>query len=1282
MKSKLLLFFSCLAMGALVACDGLGGLVPDGGGSNGDSSGQQGGGIGLPDTMEQAFNKFYQLGKEQGFEVTFNSVGEDDSGQTVRESDTVGFKNDVLWIQGESAYKELNSGLEYYQYDTQKQSYEYQGSVQYSLQTIAQQFTSQFYAGYQYVSSAQGSLTDVKDVTVAGRAAKEYTFAYTALDAVGTLKLVFDNQTGITLKIYGTAATGSETSSAEFEVTSFKVGGQVTVPTLHKDNGGGQGGEGGEGGETTNVFSNKLLMYVSNENYNVFNGSQLALFSDGKFELVFYENAYLVVMFGEYTVAATNTSAALSAKKVYKEQGKQYSDINQSWTLSYASGGYTLQVTSTGKVNYMASAVPPTHADIPSEGGQGGHGETGEESRFVDKKFDCFRDNGATMYANSSICIFQDGTFELSFKENNKLVVYLGEYDINEADTVATLSVKKVYKEQTSSYTVMSQSWSFAFVNEIYTLTISASVKVDYEPSNGQPVHADIPNDPNGNAGQEDQRFIVSGEVWASMIEEADIVKMNSNFQAMVTSSDNQGGYTKYQFDNGKVRVESKSADGTYEYYYEYTDSGNYYYYQDNYAAWIKENNPLGSNIGTFNNSLGIIRVPFNKVTYSKDSHEYVCSSWQDQYGDTYQNVHIGFEDGNLHKISYTHWGIYRETECMLYGSTTVTLPQEGGGNHPTQEQLDDLVRNKVYVYDSALDNDHQLSADTLNSYFSGNKISFFTDNSVELTYQRVVDYATGTVQQSVMTLIGTYQVQEDTQLEGKNYIRLNIDKVVIDGYLKQENVNETMRVLVKPNENQVTIWEYDSSVSLATYYALNSSARPEHVSYETEPPAEAKWPADDIAAKLRQLEINVTLPAPYNNDDNIVSVTDVIDGETLKIEITLVSQYAAMAEFYGYIAEDNADFVMDYVNTNIENGLLVYTNKAKDVRLTLAWTEGSSVVSIVVSKIVVSGYPSDDIVAYFRTNNIQGALPSLEMENVSYNFNASEGLLSMTPLGENTAQNIKDTIDSILLRNGFKVIYMEDYYGNLNPMYIDRSYNYFVSVCDSYFGDGDVWAMIGPADEEMKSQVFFEYPEQLINSSYAAGVRDALPSFAIDGAVYSFFEMDEGYELEIFIQQSMDAEKLVTELGGRLEGAGYVESEGVYTSANGQILVSLSTLQDKVICVDIQYVFEEADVVYTLVNTNDWDITGDHAQLYAYVWDNKGNSEWIPLEQNEDGTFTVEISNVYIGIKIVRFAPESEIDWAGGPDGSVNEGVIIWNQTGDIKLNGLGGRVEFFLEG
>ena len=197
------------------------------------------------------------------------------------------------------AYKKADTTLEMYEYDATKQSYEYQVSVteseQTSLDLILKNFSSVFYAGYEYASTqGMGSFTSKKDVTFLTRPATEYTLAYSDGVNQASLNIIFDNATGITLKIYAAASSSSDGSSAEYEVTSFAIGNAVIVPTLNKSSGQGGEGQGGEGqGGQTDVdyFNNKLLMYTSHENAPDYVNSQLGLFADGKFELKSFQMA-------------------------------------------------------------------------------------------------------------------------------------------------------------------------------------------------------------------------------------------------------------------------------------------------------------------------------------------------------------------------------------------------------------------------------------------------------------------------------------------------------------------------------------------------------------------------------------------------------------------------------------------------------------------------------------------------------------------------------------------------------------------------------------------------------------------------------------------------------------------------------------------------------------------------------------------------------------------------------------------------------------------------------
>lgn len=1277
MKKKFLTLITVLTVGALTACSGPELPIK----SNEEGANSESEQIKLPNTMDEAINKLYELGRTKGFEITFATAGEDDEGNDILDSTTIGFKSDIFWVDEDSAYKKVDNTLELYEYNPTTEVYDFESAIQeneqLSFDYLIKTLTGSLYVGYQIAGDQSvGFISAEKDVKFLGRDAKEYTFSYASVEVQANVTLVFDNETGVTLKVAASAVTMTDASSAEYEVTSFKVGDAVRVPTLNKSSSGEQGGE----GETAN-FSNIKLAYVSHTNANIYVDSTLSLFSDGSFELVFLQNGYAVIFIGTYTVNSDSTMANLVATSVYKEQSKEMTTVNENWSLTYSDGLYVLKVSETGLVNYVDSHEKPSHATIP---GQGGQGEQGEKNRFVNHKFNCFRHNGATMYSESTLTLFEDGTFEFVFKDNNKLVVFIGVYTVNEADTIATLTVKKVYKEQSGSYSQVSQTWTFVYnTADYYTLTINASTAPDYEISNGQPVHADIPSE-GGQGGQTTpDNSEVTAQVWANLITDGGLCTKDSNFTAIVSTSDNEKGFAKYELDKAKVHYVYVDASGTNDQYYVYNDDGmtRTYYYQDNYGAW-----QMGSgyaSIEDLNNSLGILPIPFDKVMFSPTAKAYTTAKWEDVYGIAYTNIMVKFEDGVLKQIHYTDSiNIYHEINFSKYGTTSVTLPELGGGDYPTQAQLNDLVRNRVYIYDSALDNSQEYAyASKFNEFFNGNTISFFTDDSFELTYERVANFETGEIVNNKTTFIGTYQVKEDTDKKGYNSIQLSVNKLVVDGYLIQDNIGETLSIRITPNENKVTIWEYDQDI--VTYYHKSESLTPTHITYSTEqPPVESKWPAAAIAEELAKLNLNVTLPAPKTADEKISSVNYAANNGALNITVTFVDEISCVTEFVNYIGSDNTDFTIDYNKSDTENFKYVYLTADKLITLTLILDQDNQKMSIIVDNNNATVYPREAIAQYFIDKEVGDSLPYLAMDNVMYDFNSTVGYLSFAPIGENTVANIKENIISVLSNSNFKVIYMADSDNVLQPLYVAPEFKYAVMIIDSPYEDGAVWAYISTDVDSIKDLYSFAYPTAAINESIPAGLRDNLPSFDFNGFVYAYVDNGESHDLHVNVQPDASASKILEVYQERLEAAGYILNEGVYTSANGEVKITLENKEDKIIIVNIAFNVEDETITYTLIKDNDWDILADDAKIYAYVWNNKGEYQWIELNAEEGGSFNLEISSTWVGCKIVRFSPDSEIGWKNGPNGEVNPDVTIWNETGDIVLNGKTGEIHFTLLG
>ena len=1309
MKKKLLFLVPLISTSmVLTACGGLGG------------DGESGNGISLPNTAEQAVNMFYQFASNTGVEITYR-VYDDESAQP--ETYTIGFKNDVFWVKESVAYKKVGTTLESYEYDASKRSYEFQAAVaesgQYSLDYFLKSLTSAFYAGYEYASgSVSAAITAKKDTTFLNRAATEYTFSASAGSATATLNIVFDNATGITLKIYGSATGGGDSSSAEYEVTSFAVGDAVTIPTLNKSSGQGGEGQGGEGDQTdVDVFSNKLLMYVSNESANLYANSQLGLFADGKFEFKFTQNGFVIVIFGSYTVAASKASATLVANKVYKDQDKQLSDMSGTYVLSYVSGSYSLAINN-GKVNFNASGAQPTHYVVPGQGG----GENDVEN-FVNHAFVYVSQQNAPNFVNSSIALFDDDTFEVVTTQNGSLVVYIGTYTVNSSDTAATLSVQKYYSASSGTYTNQAVgNWLLTLQQNNYMLSMAGGPTVYYSLSSEAPVHADIPADEGQGQTGDDAKYKVNEATWNEMIVNRGLISLSSNF-TMVTSD--ASGQTKYEFDSGKVHYTFASSSFTNEMFYEFTSLSSGTFYYKNEGKWEKQDAPADMHL-TFDDYIGVLPVPYSKVSFNSTSYYYGCNEWKDEQQDAYQNPRFYFEEGNLIKTTYKHWNVDYEYNFNAYGTTSVTLPEvSGGGQGGEGGQTDDNARYKIT---STLWNEMIMDAGLISVKSNFTAMVRTSDNSsgankYEFDNGKIhCAYADGAQQFEEFDASSRYTYYVDNGVWYKRQNSYGIWEYMNSlGLLGCEFDQLTFNKDTHEYELETLLDSYSGSVyasSIAISFVDNQlmkiSYTRDGVYHETEfskygttsvtlpevgssgqggeggeggggQQTTSKWPAEQIAALLSELELNVTLPAPKSDDSKIarVSVNATADNTALQIIIAFNSGDDAVTEWSSYIGFDNPDFSMTGYDEATYS--FIYLNKAKDVQLTVAMSADFTSLIITVSKYEApetSNYPAEDIAKYFEDSELENVLPSLEMDGVSYQF--SEGTLIMSALKDNTTEDIVNGAKGLLLKAGFKTMYLDDDDSDeIAPSYVHPSFEYYVyfMVVDNY-----VYATIVPCIY-LADYTFLSYPGELISNTRPEDFTDNLPSFDIGDCVYSFHEgFDGGYELRIHLQEGMDAERTMSMLTQRLARGFIVDDDGVYTSANGEIMITIQNIQDSMIKIVIDYLYEEEppieepiEVSYSLVwDKGNWedDITAADAKIYAYVWGGEEGDQWIELEPifNEDGTisFNLDITSDYTGVKIVRFAPDSELGWEG------DEGVKIWNQSGDYELNGKGGEIHF----
>ena len=119
-----------------------------------------------------------------------------------------------------------------------------------------------------------------------------------------------------------------------------------------------------------------------------------------------------------------------------------------------------------------------------------------------------------------------------------------------------------------------------------------------------------------------------------------------------------------------------------------------------------------------------------------------------------------------------------------------------------------------------------------------------------------------------------------------------------------------------------------------------------------------------------------------------------------------------------------------------------------------------------------------------------------------------------------------------------------------------------------------------------------------------------------------------------------------------------------------------------------------ETTASYKLLDNSNWEspytIADAKAEFYAWVWDNSGHSYWIKLKLLQDQSnsqyyFNVKLPNTMTGMKILRFNPNAQTKPTIGlgvygtyntnPD---DENRDIWNDSGDIVLNGTGGSINF----
>lgn len=220
---KKLLLLTLIPMFALTGCVG----ADEGDDSPGEN---------LPYNAEQSKEKMAELATSEGYEVSFKTKDDDDESEVA----TLGVKNHYVWYSTESdhsLFKYESGVLTSYEYNEETGKFVKDAEVEYDasyVDTMIAGYSSWLY----YANSFDGGnlYHKVGDVTFAGRSATQYYYSVNALVVKVKTTVVIDKATGVTLfwDVTGSAIDG-EHGSAAYEVTSFKTGSQVVIPSIQEE---------------------------------------------------------------------------------------------------------------------------------------------------------------------------------------------------------------------------------------------------------------------------------------------------------------------------------------------------------------------------------------------------------------------------------------------------------------------------------------------------------------------------------------------------------------------------------------------------------------------------------------------------------------------------------------------------------------------------------------------------------------------------------------------------------------------------------------------------------------------------------------------------------------------------------------------------------------------------------------------------------------------------------------------------------------------------------------
>ena len=783
-------------------------------------------------------------------------------------------------------------------------------------------------------------------------------------------------------------------------------------------------------------------------------------------------------------------------------------------------------------------------------------------------------------------------------------------------------------------------------------------------------MHLDLPQEPVND------KWSVNGDVWNKYF--------GGNYFNRQTNITINHGDNLLEFDAGKVHSVVSMAQyggtGNSELYFKLLNDDlnkvDYYEYDKSAQAWtVRQNVDYSFNI-IMGGDLGIKEYDFANATYNSVGHYYSIRQFVEypygpeaEYSETFKDIKIYFENGQLLKISYK--SIFSVEETFVYskaGSTSVKLPEVGPA-----PILEEMFVQKGYKFESY---ENSNSAYDMANYAGSmvmDEIRFFHDTT-DYTFEfYMADREYDGLKGNQFVFTGLYSVRKasSTLQPYQYYLSLNVVNVYCNGMNLSEETDyslfEGFNLYYFEADSKLCL--RDESVyfqgadgqtdytDIKLYYKLQADP----ISHFPLPKLADNWSQYDVIMAGSQIGImNDDLPKLDYVKDFIVSRPDTTN-KSFDITCQMPNQFFIDHVFKPYKAAlvSQYKFKPQYDNSN---QIASYVSPKAEFILSFEEQENFVIVFHIqnyTASIPEPEYPTSTIATYLRANNVTDVVPEFKVQ----------GATAYSAYGDNDYMSISIALDGSLIDNAvtslIKLLTDAEYtVTSVGEMEVYNSKNNQVSVMISSSKEaGYLFVMLmKPISQSLESA----YPSDKL-ASYLTGVTDAVPNYDhADGYQYATFGPNEEYlsfNVAVYLKSdsTVDVKALVEGFESDLvENKGYesyyVFSETLdmypelcYVSPNKQVAIFFEySVADKAYSVGfynlstiegVQLLKEDAPTALSVYNykaefeIGDEFTLGDDAVAYVYLMNGQtveitaDQLEYKPVTFNAAGEYEIEVS-------------------------------------------------------